>query len=306
MLIFLHGQDTYRSRQKLNEIIAEYKKVHKEGLDFACLTDFEMPKIKEKIEAVSMFSEKKLLVLEDCDDEELIDYIKKNKLAQDKEVILVFYQQSEPDRRTKMFKFLNKKPVMVQSFEPLAGAGLENWLKKEITSQKGQIDSMSLQKLIFFVGSDLWRLKNEIDKLLAYSKNITSQNIDLLVKAKIDNNIFDTIDALGQRDKPKALKLLHRHLNEGESEVYLMTMLTYQIRNLLKLKSLEEKGIGYYDMAKQAALHPFVVKKSASQIRNFSLSQLKNIYQRLLQIDVAIKSGKIDQQAALDILVAEI
>ena len=141
------------------------------------------------------------------DPEDLIDYIKKNKLAETKEVIIVFFEPAAPDKRTKIFKFLNKKPVMVQSFDSLAGANLENWIKKEIASQGGQIDSMSLQKLVFFAGNDLWQLKNEINKLLSYSKSITSQNIDLLIKAKIDNNIFDTIDALGQRNKPKAQML---------------------------------------------------------------------------------------------------
>jgi len=306
MIIYLFGHDTYRSRKKLSEIIEEYKKVHHQGLDFEYLTEFNFQKAKQKIEAVSMFSEKKLMVIEDISDEDFLEYIKKNKLAQSKDVILVFYQAGEPDKRTKYYKFLNKKPVMAQGFENLTGQRLENWIKKEIAILKGSIDGMALQKLIFFVGSDLWQMKNEIEKLLSYSKTITSQNIDLLVKGKVDLNIFDTIDALGQRNKPKALKLLHRHINEGESEIYLLTMLIYQFRNLIKLKSLEQQSMPYYALAKQAALHPFVVKKSLDLLRNFSLDQLEKIYKQLLQIDIDIKSGKIEQQVALDMLVVEI
>jgi len=83
-------------------------------------------------------------------------------------------------------------------------------------------------------------------------------------------------------------------------------MLAYQFRNLLKLKALSEKNIPYYALAKQANLHPFVVKKSQDQLRNFSLAQLKKIYRQLSQIDLAIKTGRLDQQTALDLLVAEI
>ena len=65
MIIFLYGPDTYRSRQKLNEIIEHYKKVHKSGLN---LKYFDLQKssyqdFKDEIQQASMFKEKKLLVL---------------------------------------------------------------------------------------------------------------------------------------------------------------------------------------------------------------------------------------------------
>jgi len=306
MLIFLYGPDTFRSHQKLTEIIDQYKKANQAGLDLVWFSELDFNKLKLKIESVSMFSEKKLIILDNIFEEILLDYLKENKLQNSQEIILVFYQTDQPDKRTKLFKFLSQKPTIAQNFELLTGANLDNWIKKEILNQQGQIDKLALDKLIFFVGSDLWQLKNEINKLLAYDKKITSQNIDLLVKGKIEINIFDTIDALAQRDKKKALRLLHRHLNQGENQIYLFTMLIYQLRNLLKLKDLEQKGIAYYNLAKATGLHPFVIKKSFSQLRNFSLQQLKNLYHRLLDIDIAIKSGQLDQQLALDLLIAEI
>ena len=306
MIIFLYGPDTFRSHQKLTEIIGQYKKANQAGLDLVWFSELDFNKLKLKIESVSMFSEKKLIILDNIFEEILLDYLKENKLQNSQEIILVFYQTDQPDKRTKLFKFLSQKPTIAQNFELLTGANLDNWIKKEILNQQGQIDKSALDKLIFLAGSDLWQLKNEIDKLLAYDKKITSQSIDLLVKGKIEANIFDTIDALAQRDKKKALRLLHRHLNLGENQIYLFTMLIYQLRNLLKLKDLEQKGIAYYNLAKATGLHPFVIKKSFSQLRNFSLQQLKNLYHRLLDIDIAIKTGQLDQQLALDLLIAEI
>jgi DNA polymerase-3 subunit delta len=83
-------------------------------------------------------------------------------------------------------------------------------------------------------------------------------------------------------------------------------MFIYQVRSLLKLRDLTEKGVPFYALAKQSGLHPFVVKKSWSQIRNFSLDQLKKIYRRLLEIELALKTGRLDGPTALDMLVAEI
>ncbi len=65
MLILLYGEDTYRSRQKLKEIVKKYKAKHQSGLNLVRFSNSEinLDKIKEKIESVSMFDEKKLILL---------------------------------------------------------------------------------------------------------------------------------------------------------------------------------------------------------------------------------------------------
>ena len=128
----------------------------------------------------------------------------------------------------------------------------------------------------------------------------------MLVKPKIETDIFKTIDALGKRDKKTALKLLYKHLKQGEKEFYLLIMLVYQFRNLIKLKSLIEKNIPYYGLASKTKLHPFVVKKTWEQLRNFNLNELKNIYRKLLEAETGAKSGRLEIKAALDLLITEI
>jgi len=130
--------------------------------------------------------------------------------------------------------------------------------------------------LAFYLGNDLWQMNREITKLIHYQPKITSESIDLLVKPKIEPNIFQAIDALGEKNKKTALKLLYQHLEKGDNEIYLLTMLAYQFRNLIKLKSLIEQNTPYYNLAKKAKLHPFVVKKTSAQLKNFSLNELKN------------------------------
>jgi len=68
MIILLYGEDTFRLRQKLIEVIEEYKAKHKTGLNLARFREnnFDFDKIKEKIESVSMFDEKKLIILENA------------------------------------------------------------------------------------------------------------------------------------------------------------------------------------------------------------------------------------------------
>ena len=185
---------------------------------------------------------------------------------------------------------------------------MENWLKKEIANKGSQIEPAAVKKLILFVGADLWRLANETDKLASYKagKLIIVQDVDSLVGAEVVSDIFKTVDALGQRQKALAFKLLHQHLEQGESEIYLFSMLAYQFRNLLLVKDQLERGAQFNALAAKLKIHPFVLRKSFDQAKNFSLSALKKIYSRLAEIDIQIKSGRIEPRVALDLVAQEI
>lgn len=309
MLILLYGEDTFRSRGKLNEIIKEYQTKHKTGLNLIRFSEssLDFDKIKQSIGAVSMFDEKKLIILENIlknkdFQEKFFPYIKKNKLKDSQEIILVIYQEGKIDAAIK------RRVNLLEEFKPLEGLDLVNWVKKEIAKHKVDINQMSLKKLVAYVGNDLWQMNSEIGKLISYRAggSISEEDIDLLVRSKVDLNIFKTLDALAQKDKKTALRLLHEHISQGENENYLLSMFVYQLRTLIKLKDLVERGTPFYSLAQKSGLHPYVVKKSSDQIRNFSLDQLKRIYQRLLEIDFGIKTGRIDGLTALDILVGEI
>jgi len=295
MIYFLYGPDTYRSRQKLRAIIEEYKKRHQSGLNFIKI-DFEQndfQDFKQAIETVSMFDEKKLIILENAFQEEMLDYLKKRKLDKDQDNIIVFWAE-EVDFKNELFKFLKKK-AKVQEFKLLSSYKLKEWIKKYVKKQDANIESQAIEKLVEYVGKDLWRMSNELNKLIAFDKKIKTKNVEKLIKPEIDINIFNIIDALGERNKKQALRLIHDYFKKGEDERYLLNRFVYQFRNLIKVK----KGGG-------EDLHSFVFRKTRQQARNFNFEELKKIYQKLLEIDLNIKTGKIDTKTALELFVTEL
>ena len=310
MIILLYGEDTFRLRQKLTEVTEEYEVKHKTGLNLTRFKEnnFDFDKIREKIESISMFDEKKLIILENAlsdkiFSEDFLKYIKKNKLKENQDIIIIFHQEGKLTRPS-----LTRNVSMFEEFKLLLGNDLVNWLKKQAGKNNININQENLKKLIAYVGNDLWQLNNELNKLGSYKGDqlINEQDIDLLIKSKIDTDIFKTLDALGKRDKKTDFRLVHEHLEQGENEIYLFSMFIYQIRVLLKLKDLIEKGTSFYDLPKLSGLHPYVIKKSSEQLRSFSLNQLKNIYKYLLKIELGLKKGRLDGSAALDLFVAEI
>ncbi|MDD2753302.1 MAG: DNA polymerase III subunit delta [Candidatus Portnoybacteria bacterium] len=329
MVFFFYGVDGYRIRQKTNSVIEGYKAKHKSGLNFGRF-DFGEPetldRFKNFIDSYSMFAEKKLAIAENLFTagkdirEKFLEYLKKSDVSKNDDKFLVVAQELAPaeDKRSKqkyvlknsqeLFKALVNKNIKSEEFDYLAGAKLEAWIKKEAELAGAKISAGAVKKLAIFVGPDLWQMKNETDKLVSFAngETINEAMIEELVKARIENDIFKTIDALAQRNKQAALTFLHRHLAEGESEIYLLSMLVYQFRNLLLVKSEIERGMQFQALAKTIKMHPFVLRKSFEQGRGFTLQALKKIYERLLELDCAIKSGRIEPQVALDLVVGEI
>lgn len=319
MIYFLHGEDSYRSRQKLNEIVGQYKKVHKSGLNLI-YTDAKQNDFKDffdNFRTTSMFGEKKLVILKNGFSnakfqEEFLENIKSIKELKD--IVVVFSAQggSAPDgegvdRRSKLFKAL-KKNAKCQEFKFLQPAMLRKWIAEEFKKNNANADFAAQDLLLNFVGKDLWQMAHEIKKLSNYKKGetIKKQDVELLVRPNIENDIFKTIDALASKNKNLALALLHKHLDGGDNPLYLLSMVAYQFRNLLIIKDLIDKKNPYEVIAQKSGLHPFVVKKNFYICRQFSMQELKKIYQRIFQVDCDVKSGRIDAELALDLLVSVI
>lgn len=320
MIYFLYGEDSYRSKKKLKEIIAEYKKVHKSGLNLTYIDvkESDYADFSQNLKTASMFAEKKLLVLknffgkskkEDGESlsvfqEKFLETISQLKEAND---IIIVYEDTLPDQRTKAFKSLQKH-AKCQEFEFLQPAQLRKWVAGELEKLGVKIDSRALDLLVASAGNDLWRMSNEISKLANYKKSgvIEKKDVEALVKPNIENDIFKTIDALAAQNKKEALNLMQKHLEAGDNSLYLLSMIAYQFKNLLIIKELLDAKNPYPLVAAKSGLHPFVVKKTLYLCGRFSMEQLKNIYQKIFQIDADIKTGKIEAEAALELLIAEI
>ena len=321
MIIFLYGEDIFRSSQKLKEIKEKFLK-SEAGASGFFLLDYSDNSLRknpqEALETGSLFSVKRLVVIKyflqnapNNAKENLLEYFKKNRnLESDKNLVVVFWEETVPQKSDKFFRFLEDHSKN-QNFKKLSGKKLSGWIIskiKEINS-KSNISAQALEKLILYAGDDIFVLDKEIQKLVNFAdgKTITEANVEMLVNANLASNIFDTIDALGDKNKHKALKLVHRHLKKGEDPFYLFSMFVYQFRNLLKIAGVKKEiGNQEQQIARNLKIHPFVVRKSLNQLTHFSSDQLRKIYQKLSSLDFKIKTGKIDICLALDKFIVEL
>jgi len=298
MIILLHGEDTYRLQRKLREIENAYKEVHGNALN---LEKFDASELSfrgflDASSQQSMFVDKKLFFLENVftNEEFKKEFLKKIDELSKSEHIFVLVEKNKIKKTNKFLKALEKS-AKCQEFETLSGIKLANWVKKEFLKYKAEIEPLALRQLIGAVGSDLFRMEQEIKKLSSYTKSITEKEVALFIRSNTTAEIFETIDALARGDKGVVLKMVQMHLDKGDHPFYLLKMFVYQFRNILLVKS-----------GNKAGMHPFVFRKTTALAHRFTEEELKNTYKKIFQTDLAMKTGKISPEEGLKTLIAYI
>lgn len=194
-----------------------------------------------------------------------------------------------------------------KQFDPPDAKTLPQWIEKRVRNHGGEIEPQAAMQLAAVIGADLRLLDQEIVKLVTYidgERPIAVEDVDAVVPYAQSAVVFDLVDALGRRDGPTAAQTLHRLLDAGEHPMGLLAMVVRQFRLLIQAKELRAEGANSQSIARVLGIHPFPARKLHGQASHFTTAQLEAVYRHLLDTDVAIKSGEIEPEVALDLLVA--
>jgi DNA polymerase-3 subunit delta len=309
MIIFLYGEDNFRARLKLQEMIDQYKKVRRSGLNlfFFDFRDGDSPEdFAYKLRMAPMFPEKRFFVIENALSDERTSRLFSDLLKDYKnEDTLVFFETTSVEAGNPLFLFL-KKNATAQEFKSLSAPSTVQWLKNEVNRLGGEISDEAARMLVAALGNDLWILSNETKKLVCLKEGKAIGKEDVRSVDQSVTNIFQTIEAMASDDKGLALKLIDQHLTQGESLFYLLKMMTYQFRTLIVVANLLKQGMGQTDIPRSAGLNGFVVSKCLRLLKRISLDNLKAIYAKIADTDFKIKTGQLLPRQGLEILVLNI
>ncbi len=348
MIIFLYGEDSFRSRQKLKELKEKFvKEVDPSGNSLVIIdgASAKLEEMNEQISPSSFLVKKRMIIIEDIFRTKtptlfdgLVDLLEKKaesdnviifwdasvktELKGKKENVLMIDTAGKEKailvKPKKLFEYLRKQKF-VQEFKLLSNTQVAAWVKKEVEARGGKINYQAINLLVSLVGSDLWQVNNEIEKLINYKmglepkltqdgnpQEINTQDIELLVRGKFDENIFALTDAISAKNKSLVARLLEEEFDLGVNDSYLMTMIVRQFKILLQIRAALDQGHTSRKIISALKLHPFIVQKGINQVRNFQLPQLKNILSKLVKIDSQMKTGKNDLKTMLDLLVVEL
>ncbi|MBU0667981.1 DNA polymerase III subunit delta, partial [Patescibacteria group bacterium] len=310
-LYLFHGEDSYTAIQKAlhwqSQFRQKYGDINVETFEGADLT---AEKFAEAVSTLPFLSDKKLIVIrnffKDAEAEELkkvsekLDHIDEN-------CIVVFAETQKADARTALFKNI-KKTGEIKDFPLMDKPQLADWITAEIARLNAPISRSQINILADTVGPNLWQMKQEIEKIALFcaaansatdnstnnpAASPTDKEIENLISPNLQTSIFRLTDQLAQKNRRDALKTLKTLIESGENLIPIMFMIVRQFRILIQIQSCAQKGLGTPAIIKKIKLHPFVVSSGLKQAGNFSPEKLKEIYDKLLKIDIGTKNSKI-------------
>ncbi len=284
-------------RRIVDGFVAEHGDMALEQLDGE---EAEFDRMREALQSLPFLASKKLVVLRaPSANKQFLESAEKllTEASDSTDVVII---EPKPDKRTVYYKFL-KKSTDLHEYNQLDVPQLAKWLVESAKEQGGDVSLGDATYLVERVGTNQQALHNELAKLLLYDAKITRQTIDLLTERTPQSTIFELLDAaLGGKTK-RALELYAEQRAMKVEPQQILALLGWQLHAMALVKTAGDRDSA--DIAREAKLNPFVVRKTQGIVRNMTLPQLKKLIHDTLQLDIRLKSESIDADEALQNLI---
>jgi DNA polymerase-3 subunit delta len=222
------------------------------------------------------------------------------------EAVVVFVADSL-DMRRRASTAISKAATVVR-FDPLSEAEALRWVESRVRARGCQIDRGALGALVDLTGTGLTRLAVEVDKLTTHAGggSIGLEAVRSLVSRAREHEVWDLTDAILERDRKRALRVLSRQLEAGEEPLGLLGLLASTYRKMLLAKELMGRRAPMAEVQAAVKLPPWKMGDFNAQVRRVSLEQIAAGLTRMAEVDLAIKSSIGTPALQLEVLVCEL
>ncbi|HEY3374408.1 MAG TPA: DNA polymerase III subunit delta [Candidatus Aquicultor sp.] len=269
--------------------------------------------IIEAANTLPFMSDKRLIVVKDVE-----------KLSADDITRLVKYIENPSDttclvlvantinRASRLYKAVEKAGEIAEyklKESPLT------WIKKEFGARGQLVSDAVARHILQVVGSDLLRLSIEIEKISLYCNDdriIDPGDVDPIITKSTELSVFDLVDRIGERNIRRALEILDSLLQQKEAPLAILALIARHFRLLLRTKVWVETGHDNRYLVEHLTgdagkkLPSFVVAKYREQSYNFSADELKGMFERMLQADIALKSSAQSAESTMQDLIIQL
>lgn len=197
----------------------------------------------------------------------------------------------------------------VRKFAVLRFAELRPWAAERVKAQQASIAPNALERLTSLIdGHHLGELAQEIDKLAIYTagRRIEVADVDTLVSGAVQYQVWDLTDAVIEGRGDRALAVLQAMDARDNPAPYLSFMLTRQYRQLLLAQALLREGLNAEQIGVELRLSGYPLRKIIEQASRYPADRLEAAYRRLLETDVAVKTGVLEVDMALELLIVDL
>lgn len=292
VFLFL-GTEKYLKERAINELRSRLLDSSSGELDYKVLhgADTSADEIINSAGTIPFFSSKRLIVVKDF-----------NKFSKE-DVSKISSYIKNPNQHTCLIidsddtSIIEKEPGLaryarVLRFAPLSDNELFAWIKKYIFTYGKTIEDGALDMLKESKGADLLNLSFELDKLATFTdkrKVITVNDVESLVGKSVVASTFDIVSAIGDRNAPKAIRIVNELTSSGKKPYEIIGMISWFFKRVLKAKLMLDAG----DTESSVCQKLRVARRSAQEffthVHSFSERDIESKMKVLLEADLTIK-----------------
>ena len=264
--------------------------------------------IIEQCQALPIIDAKRLIVVYDYinkknEHEKKIfeKYFEKPNLS----TCLVFFSTNKSDFLSSIET--NKYVVVIDCQKPSVQY-IFSWVKEKLEENRLEADKTIIDKLVDYTNYSVTKLDVELSKLKSIKlgqKNfkLTDEDIENYVNKDLEYVIFDLTNAISIKDKNKVFLLIDTMIKNKEQPSMIISTLSNHFRRLF---FISRSNFLTSELAQYLNVKEFAIKKYKEQLRYFSQKQLKEIYDKCLEVEFLVKNGKMEAKNSLYYLVSSI
>ncbi|MFZ5553576.1 MAG: DNA polymerase III subunit delta [Bacteroidota bacterium] len=294
---FLCGEEPFYIDKIADFVEANVLNEMEKEFNFSILygQDIKIPELVASCKRYPMMSEYQVIIVKEAQNIDKIEELKPYVENPVKSTILVLcYKYKTIDRRKEFGKIIDKKSVYFNS-EKVADYKLAQWIEQYVKEEKLKIGPRQSALLAEFLGNDLSKIANEIEKLKIFvpdGAEITDDIIQKNIGISKDYNVFELQNALGEKDILKSNRIItYFAQNEKSHPVFTLIPSLYgYYTKIMRYHLVSTKPAR--EIAAELGVHEFFVRDYARYAKNYSPGKCVKIFEYLLEAD--LKSKGVD------------
>lgn len=285
MISLLYGPNVYKRLIELKRIGQNYDQ---DTIERRNGEDLSKEGLLELMQGASLFSTEKLVIIRALSKNKALWELLGGSLDGIPDETHLVLAEDAPDKRTRTFKLLQKKAKLVYC-EELTDSHASDWLITEAKERNGtKLERKLALHLLRRVGNNQSNLSTELDKVILLAQPLTERAIDAAVEATPEGNAFDLLDAALAKRQSQVRQHI-ASLRFIEEPYRLFGLLTSQVYTLALVYA--GKGMTSDELAKQASVHPFVIRKMSSVTRSMGAQDISFIANEVAILDDRLKNS---------------
>ena len=308
-IYFLHGEEPYFI-DKIASYIGEHVLTEEErGFNQMVLYGKEttIDEIISNAKRYPMMADKQVVIVREAQHlsrtiEQLLPYAEQ---PQPSTLLVICYKYKKLDKRKKLYKALTQQGNVIFESKKLYENQVSEWIRSYLKGKGHTITHKAASLLVEFLGTDLSRISNELEKLmlvLGSGSEISPESVEKHIGISKDFNNFELKKAIGEKDIPKATRIIN-YFSQNPKEnpfVVTVTLLHNFFSQLLQYHGLHDHSPK--TVAGALRINPYFVSEYQTAARNYSMRRSTEIVSALRELDLKGKGVGASQMSHPDLL----